>query len=403
MEVVCLEDLLPADHRARLAWQVVERLDLSRFHENIAARGGDPGRPTTDPKLLVALWLYATIDNVGSARRLASLCESHDAYRWLCGGVSVNHHTLSDFRVGQGAALDDLLTQVVVALVDRDVVRVDRISQDSRRSPASAGRSSYRRRHALEALSRKVANHVADLKRRALDEDDPRSPRQRAAQERAARERQARIDAALAVLPELEAVKTNQTGKPSKDQPARVSTTDPEARRIKMGNGAVAPAYNVQFATDTASRAIVGVEVVTVGDDFEQSEPVRAQVVSRTGRKVKEHLVDGGYVKKEVIERTAQSGVVIYAPLPKNKHGEPCTHQPHDTPGVTAWRERMQTEEAQRIYAQRASTSETVNAEVTCQRAMATFNVRGLAKVTCVALWSALAYNLIHHGLTLVT
>jgi hypothetical protein len=340
---------------------------------------------------------------VGSARRLASLCESHDAYRWLCGGVSVNHHTLSDFRVGQGEALDDLLTQVVVALVDRDVVRVDRISQDSRRSPASAGRSSYRRRQALEALSRKVANHVADLKRRALDEDDPRSPRQRAAQERAARERQARIDAALAVLPELEAVKTNQTGKPSKDQPARVSTTDPEARRIKMGNGAVAPAYNVQFATDTASRAIVGVEVVTVGDDFEQSEPVRAQVESRTGRKVKEHLVDGGYVKKEVIERTAQSGVVIYAPLPKNKHGEPCTHQPHDTPGVTAWRERMQTEEAQRIYAQRASTSETVNAEVTCQRAMATFNVRGLAKVTCVALWSALAYNLIHHGLTLVT
>ena len=112
LEPMCLEDRLPAEHRARLVWQVVERLDLSRFYESIAARGSAPGRPTTDPKLLVALWLYATIDNVGSARRLARLCEEHDAYRWLCGGVSVNHHLLSDFRVGEGEALDELLTPV---------------------------------------------------------------------------------------------------------------------------------------------------------------------------------------------------------------------------------------------------------------------------------------------------
>ena len=205
------------------------------------------------------------------------------------------------------------------------------------------------------------------------------------------------------MLPELEEVKKKHTGKPSKGREARVSTTDPEARRMKLGSGAVAPAYNVQYATDTASRAVLGVQVVNSGSDQGQSEPLREQVESRTGKQVKEHLFDGGYVKKELIERAEQSGVAIYAPLPKGNDGEPCTHQPDDKAGVAAWRERMQTEQGKRIYEQRASTSETVNGETVCHRALAAFNVRGLTKVTCVALWSALAYNIIHHGVALIT
>src|SRR5207249_10564277 len=106
----------PADHRARALWMVVDRLDLSRFYAAIQARGSDPGRPAIDPKVLVALWLYATREGVGSARELARLCERHDAYRWLWGGVRVNHHTRSDVRVEHGAALDALLTQVLVVL-----------------------------------------------------------------------------------------------------------------------------------------------------------------------------------------------------------------------------------------------------------------------------------------------
>lgn len=403
METVILDDRLPADHRARTVWAVVERLDLSAFYKAIAARGSEPGRAATDPRLLVGLWLYATIDNVGSARRLERLCDEHDAYRWLCGGVSVNHHTLSDFRVQQGDALDGLLTQVITALVAKDVVKVDRISQDSRRTPASAGRSSYRRGECLEELRTRAAAHVATLKTRALDADDERSPRQRAAQQRAAREREQRIDQALAVLPELEQVKTHQTGKPSKQRPARVSTTDAQARRMKLGNGAIAPAYNVQFATDTASRAIVGVTVVNTGSDAGQSQPMREQVEQRSGGKVKEHLFDGGYVNKEQIHEAEQSAVAIYAPLPKGADGEPCVAGRKDKPGVTAWRERMQTDEAAAIYKERASTSETVNGEVSCHRALSRFNVRGLAKVTAVALWSVLAYNIVHHAQALIT
>lgn len=402
LEPVCLEERLPDDHPARMVWQVVSRLDLAAFYGRIAARGSEPGRPAIDPTLAVALWLFATIQNVGSARKLACLCQEHDAYRWLCGGVSVNHHTLSDFRVQHGDALDGLLTQVIVALVDRGVVKVDRISQDSRRTPASAGRSSFRRRERLVQLLDAARAHVAALKAQALEASDERSARQRAAQERAAREREQRINDALAVMPELEAIKAHQTGKPSRRQAARASTTDADARRMKLGNGAIAPAYNVQLATATEGRAVVGVCVVNTGTDAGQSEPMRQQVEQRTGRKVKEQLVDGGYVNKDQIDRAAQSNVAIYAPLPLGRDGQPCTQGKRDAPGVAAWRARMQTDEAKAIYQQRASTSETVNGEISCYRALSRFEVRGLAKVTCVALWAALAYNIVHHASSLL-
>ena len=404
LEASCLDDLLPADHRARLVWSVVQRLDLSSFLEEIAARGSDPGRAATDPRILVSLWLYATLDNVGSARRLAKLCEAHAAYRWLCGGVSLNHHTLSDFRVADEKRLDDLLTQVITTLMAQDLVKIDRISQDGLRVRAAAGKSSYRRRASLEGLKRQVAADVARLKRQREDPDDDRSAAQRAAQERSAREREERIDRALALLPELEAIKKHPTGKPSKSREARVSTTDPEARRMKRGDGSIGPAYNLQFAADVESRAIVAVAVSHEGDDRPQSEPMRKQITARTGRQVREHLYDGGYVKKELIEAASdeEKPVAIYAPLPKGKDGEPCRESRRDKPGVRTWRQRMSDEQGQAIYRQRASTSETINADLATHRALKSLNVWGSSKALCAGLWAALAYNLLHFGTALI-
>ena len=100
-----IESLIGADHPARVIWAYVERLDLSALEEAIRAREDTAGTGAGDaPRLLLALWLYATSEGVGSARALARLCESHDAYRWLCGGVSVNHHALADFRVAHPAS-----------------------------------------------------------------------------------------------------------------------------------------------------------------------------------------------------------------------------------------------------------------------------------------------------------
>jgi transposase len=401
LEPVNLDERVAADHRVRVVWAVVEKLDLTRFSDGLVNRGSTPGRSAADPALLVALWLYATIENVGSARRLDRLCREHDAYRWLCGGVSMNHHTLSDFRVRHEAALDDLFTQMITALVSQALVTVERLSQDGMRVRASAGSSSFRRRQSLERLQAEARAHVVRVKRE-FEADDETSPRARAARQRAAQEKLARIDAALAMLPELEAIKRNATGKPSRQREARVSTTDAEARRMKLPGGAVQPAYNVQFGTDVASRAIVAVEVVNTGSDAQQSEPIRVQAEKRTGRKVKEHLFDGGFVNKDQIGVAESGGVAIYTPLPKNGDGEPCVSGRKDSAGVAAWRRRMTTAGAQQIYHQRAATAETVNAETRTYRGLGRFLVRGLRKVRCVALWSALAYNLVHFGAQLM-
>lgn len=404
MEPCCLDERLPGDHPARTIWEVSGRLDLSGFYAAIEARGESPGRASTDPRLLFALWLYAATEGIGNGRKLARLCEEHDAYRWLCGGVSVNYHTLNDFRVGHEKALDDLFTRVLAMLMEHDVVKVHRISQDGTRVRASAGSTSFRRRPRLEQRLIEARAHVEALKAQG-DEEPGESARRRAAQERAARERVVRLEAALGEMSKLEAIKaTLREDKPSTKNAPRASTTDPEARKMRMADGAFKPAYNVQIATDTQSRAIVGIEVTHHGTDHGEDEPLRAQVEHRTGCKVKEHLLDGGYVKRESIERAAENGTAIYAPLPPTgAGGSVCIVNRNDSPAVAAWRRRMQTNVGRTIYKQRAATSETVNADLKTFRGLGAFAVRGLRKVRCVALWSALAYNVMHFSAVLIT
>src|SRR6267378_517015 len=150
LRAVDIESLIGEDHPVRVIWSYVEGLDLSELENRIKARGDRPGHPATSPRLLLALWLYATSEGVGSARALERLCEHHDAYRWLCGGVSVNHHTLSDFRVGHGDLLDRLLTENLAALCAADLIDVSTLTQDGVRVRASAGAASFRRRATLE-------------------------------------------------------------------------------------------------------------------------------------------------------------------------------------------------------------------------------------------------------------
>lgn len=404
LEPCCLDDRLPADHPVRTIWKVVESLDLSAFYTPIAARGSDPGRAATEPKLLVALWLYAAVDGVGNGRELDRLCREHDAYRWLCGGVSMNYHTLNDFRVGHAQALDDLFTKVLASLMHHDVVKVNRISQDGTRVPASAGKSSFRRKARIEDFLTQAKAHVEGLKKQA-DEAPQESARKRAAQERAARERQERLEAALGEFAKIEAVKAKQReDKPSKHREPRVSTTDPDARTMKMGNGGFNPAYNVQIAADTESRAIVAIDVTNHGCDSGEDRGLREQVKRRTGQRPKEHLLDGGYLNRNGIEQASQEGVDLYVPLsPTGGKGQVCTEHKGDPPGVAAWRKRMTSEAGKAIYKLRASTSETVNADLKTFRGLRAFAVRGLGKVRCVALWSALAYNVMHFATVLVT
>jgi transposase len=403
MMACSLDELLPDDHRARIVWRVVESLDLAAFTAVIAARGSEPGRPATDPLILIAIWLYAVLDGIGSGREIDRLRECHDAYRWLAGGVSLNYHTLNDFRVGHEKALDDLFAQILAVLVKQGLVDVTRVAQDGIRVRANAGSNTFRRESTLEKLLEEAKAHVQALK----SQNDPALSAQQQAKRLAdAQDRESRLTEALRQLPALrEAQEESRKRSGAEKRETRVSTSDPDARVMKMANGGFNPAYNVQLATDTASRAIVGVDVVNEGSDGQQAAPMREQIQERTGRQVKEHLVDGGYAKLEPIDAAETSGVKMYAPVnaPRTPDADPHARKPRDTDATFAWRQRMATDEAKQIYKQRGSTIETINGDLAQHRGLRQMPVRGSPKVKCVALWMALAYNILHFGLALLT
>lgn len=389
---MALEDLLETDHQARVAWDFCLGLDLSESYDAIGSREGGPGRAAIDPRLCVALWLYATLEGVGSARALAWLCEHHNAFRWLVGGVSVNHHTLSDFRVDHVALLDRLLTHSVAVLREQGLVDLNRVAHDGMRVRASAGAASFHRKATLQECLAEAQEQVARLKEE-LD-DDPAAPSRRhaAARERAAAERARRVQQALARLPELEAKK-----KPGEKDQARASGTDPEATIMKMADGGFRPAYNLEFSVATASLVIAAVEVTTSGSDAGQITPLDDQIHDRYGVYPQEALADGGFVNLEDIEaaQAPPRGTRVYAPVPEPKDPKRDRHAalPGDGVQVREWRARMGTEPAQVVYRQRASSVECVNAQAR-NRGLVRLLVRGLRKVKAVALWLAIAHNL---------
>jgi transposase len=399
-----LEATISLDHPARNVWAFVERLDLSALYGAIGSVEGRAGRAAIDPKILLALWLYATVDGVGSAREIERLTEVHDAYRWICGGVNVNHHTLSDFRCARLDLLDDWLTHSVAVLTEQGLLKLERVAQDGMRVRASAGAASFRRRSTLERCLEEARAQVQALKGEIEADPDASNRRQRAARERAAEERQKRVAQALEQLAQVEehkkkapvAKKDHESEEQYKKRSEpRASSTDSEARVMKMADGGYRPAYNVQFSTTTDSQVIVGVDVNNIGSDQGQLSPMLGQVEQRYEERPAQCLVDGGYARHDEIEEAQARGTTVYAPVPKPKDPtrDPYVALPSDSQAIAQWRERMGTAAAKDIYKQRAATAECVNA-IARGRGLTQFLVRGLSKVKAVALWFAIAHNM---------
>lgn len=397
LQSVDYDTLIGAEHPARAIWRVLESLELSRFRAPIKAREHTAGRDASDPRMLLALWLYGLSVGVNSAREIARLSTEHAAYRWLCGGVSVNHHLLSDFRSGHGAALDELFGQVLGLLLDQRLISLSRVAQDGTRLRASAGAASFRRKARLRACVRAARHHLELLNAEAERDPTACSARQRAAELRAARDYEQRCQRAVARLAELGAHKAEAKNHPQRATETRVSTTDPEARVMKMADSGFRPAYNLQFATDTESRIIVGVGASSAGTDSQQLEPMLDQIERRTGKLPAQHLVDGGYLNFAAVEHAAARGVEVFCPPRENRtyHIDPLSPQPGDSAAIAKYRERMGSAQGKQIYLERAATAETVNADLKTWRGLDRLLLRGTSKVLMVATWSALAYNLL--------
>jgi hypothetical protein len=322
------------------------------------------------------------------------------AYLWICGDVSMNYHTLADFRVEHGDVVDQILTEQLAVLMQAGAVTLQRVAQDGVRVRAGAGSSSFHRRETLERHLAEAKQQVETLKAELEADPAVANRRQAAARQRAVREREQRISAALVALEEVQA-KKEQRGRDSLKTPARASSTDADARKMKMADGGTRPAYNVQFATETASQVIVGVDAIAEGSDAGQLEPMQEQIEERTGKRPLEHLADGGFSTTAELEKLNDpgDGRKLYVPVKnakkKQEQGEdPYVPRPGDSEAVSEWRQRMGTEAGQKIYRERAATAECINAQAR-NRGLQQFRVRGLRKVRAAVLWYAVAHNLL--------
>jgi transposase len=407
-DMIDLEGLLPADHRARLVWSFVESLDLSPLYDQVLSREGEAGRPAADPAVLLSLWLYATIEGVGSARELERLAQSDAAYRWLAGGVPVNYHGLADFRVEQADVLDRLLTQSVTALIAEGLISLDEIAVDGTKVRAGASRKSFRTGEKLIKMEAAAAERLAALKQELSSDPGASSRRRQAARERAARDVQARAARARAALERLEAERKARAPKPiARTRPGRrrrgLRRASLKARCMRFPVGAVRPAYNAQIAAAPKEGVIVSIELTDRRNDAGLAGPMVDAIARRYGATPDRLLVDTSYATSEDIVALvghAAGPASVYTPPPNEKETvKPATlarriqKRAKEPFCLKEWRERMASEAGKAVYALRQRI-ERINADRK-NHGFGFLPVRGLIKAKAHALWHALANNLV--------
>lgn len=405
-ELVDIERLVPLDHRVRDVWAFVETLELGMLYGRIKARGETAGRPAADPRILLALWLYGTIEGIGSARALSRLCEHHLIYRWICGGVGVNHELLRTFRNESGGFLDQLLTQSLTALIEEGLIKLDEMITDGTKVRASASRSSMRHQPRVAEIETELKAHIGKL-REELDADPAATERRlKVRRLAAAEERARRVSAAHEKFAEREAERSarakqrpGEAAGSAADAP-RVSTSDPDARLMKMADGATRPCYNVQVGT--ADGFVVAILPTERGNDRGLAPAVVAEVERRCGRVPSRLLADTTAMTADDIVGFAAShpGMAVYAP-PKacSETAKPASRARYERElarepeCLKDWRARMGSDAGKQVYARRSKTEHPHARMKNC--GFGRMLVRGVAKVRAVCWLHAIAHNFI--------
>jgi transposase len=307
---VDVERLVPADHRVRAIWELLGKLNFSAWEEGIESREGAAGRPCFPPQLLASIWLYGYSMGIASARALARMMGWEPGLRWLTGCQEINAHTLSDFRVQDQERLDELFTNLVAVLRREGLVDLNVVTQDGTKVEAQAGRHSLHRRETIERELAQARQHIEELDRQAR-EQEAQDQRQAATQKRAGRERVERLERAL------EEIQKRRSETPARRrEPVRVSTSEPEVRKMKHADGSWSLSHNVQVTVDAKEKVIVRVDVTQDANDTHQLLPAVAAVLERMGEKPGCVMADGGYVSRDNVEGMARQGIELMAPVP---------------------------------------------------------------------------------------
>jgi transposase/ribosomal protein L34 len=404
-DLVDLDAWLPADHRARIVWAFVLTLNLDPLYAKIKAREGEAGRPAADPPVLLALWLYATIEGVGTAREVDRLSQSELTYRWLRGGVPLDYHTLADFRTENSEILDRLLSESLAALMAEGLVRPEEVIIDGTKVRAAAGKDSFKTAVGLAKAATLAAERVASLKAEVEADPAAQTRRRQAARERAAREAVERAARARAMLDRLaaekeERAKTHKTAEGKKGEPS-ASLSDPEARMMRFADGAVRPGWNVQVAATSEHGFIVGIEATDRRNDTGLAPPMVEEIERRLAVAPSRIIVDGGVATQDDIVALAAraESVTVFAPVKPDRH-DVTAHSLHlravkrarEPAALQEWRARMATADGEAVM-RRRKRIELVNAHIK-DRGLGRLLVRGLVKVRAVLYLHALAHNL---------
>ena len=306
LEPLDVDRLIDSEHPARKIWRVVEQLDLSRFETEVRAVECRPGRPPHSPQVLVAVWIYAFSKGLHAAREVERQMHYEPGLRWLTGLQVINHHTLSDFRVGYGEALRELFEQVLAMLTMKGLITLERVAVDGTKIRADAGKKSFGKRAKIEAHLKLAREHLDELER--AERDEHASQRQQAARRRAAVEQEQRLEEALAEIERLRAAK-----KDDKKKEPQASTSDPSAAFMWMHEGGVAPAYNVQVTADAAHGLIADIEVVNDPQDGQQIAPAMDRLKDRNGFYPQQALADGAYTNLASVMEMHERAVDYYS------------------------------------------------------------------------------------------
>lgn len=453
---VSVEKLVAEDHPVRAIWAMVSQLDMSRFEENVKVVEGGRGRSSSDPHLLMALWIYAYSEGINSAREIARVCIYEPGFQWLTGMEEINYHTLSDFRTQDKEALEQTFVQVLGVLSAEGLTELKRVMQDGTKIKAQASRKSFRREETLREHLKLAQEQVETM---GDPNSEELSQRVIKARQRALQETKQRLERALEELEKLE-----KTRKESEKEP-RASETDPEARVMMQSDGGFSPSYNVQISTEASNKIIVAVGVTQEGTDYNQLAEGIDRVKANTTTTPEQIVVDGGYVKNENIEEAAAQGVDLIAPVVENNseaslrrrgisrefypdkfqydeatdtftcpsektltfqrtqlrkgrseyryraqiadcavcrfRNECCAKgssrwlmRNEYSEAIQAFRSKMQTESAKQIYRTRAEVAEFPNAWIKDKLGLRQFRLRGLKKVGLEAVWACLTYNI---------
>lgn len=449
-----VEQLVDDDHPVRAIWEFVGLLDLSSFCEGIRAVEGGRGRPTYNPRLMISLWIYANSSGVNSARQIARLCEYDPAYQWLSGMKVVNYHSLSDFRVDHGEALNKLFVEILAVLNSKGLITLERVMQDGTKIKARASSSTFKKKGQIEQHLEMAREHLKELEAQSEEEMGKGVVK---ARQRAARRKQQLLESALE---ELKKIASRKTRKNKKE--ARVSEIEPEARNMKHKDGGYAPSYNLQLSTDRSHGIIVGIGISQEATDYGELIPAVDRIEKNLGRLPDQMVTDGGYTTSNNIHQMQERGIDLIAPITdqvnqlKQKGIDPsfsreafaydeitnsyscrggktlsyvgkeqrgslrfkyrasaadcqaCPFKQKCCPGasgrsvmrlehereVANHRDKMQTDESKKIYKERGQIAEFPNAWIKEKLGVRRFQLRGRTKVYLEAIWACATYNI---------